>query len=245
MARTHRLVAGAALVLTALTGSAYADDVNATVSSGDTAIAIHVDDPSDGSSGGARVAARAAGQEADFAADPAHNLEPIGNIPGGPKGARSAVVGYISIQNATYTPQQALTTAPQVTLSGALNDGNLWSCGVPATFNPALPYTVTCTPKPSVVLSWDCDVLHTDISTIDETAQARTSMDCDGDFVAEAVTKTATGNGLDSHDSVWAAADIPVSTFSCTVDNGSGLGPIPRYHAGCGDPGVPELEFQE
>lgn len=246
MLRTSRIAAAGLLALAAVctTGPAFADDIDIAVTVGGNAFNAHIEDPANTVPGAndAQAKVAAAGQEAGVdVKDPAGGVLD-GTNPGGPRGVRGSVVGYIFVSNLAYTQAQALVTEPQVTLSGALADPTLWTCSKPVTFDPTAPYTVSCTPEPNVVLTWDCDVLHADITTHDGNAQARTSMDCTGDMTPEAQTATATGTGVGSHDSVWATADIPVSAFSCTIDNGSGLGPIPRYTGGCGDPGAPELD---
>lgn len=148
---------------------------------------------------------------------------PGGGVPGA--GARSAVVGYVFIE---YLASQG-QLAPSFTPTGALADPNLWTCSDNA---PAVPYTVTCTPQPSTLLTWSCDVLHADITTLSAGSRARTSLDCDGGG-AEAQTGIVIGTG---HDFQW-AVNAPVTAFTCTVDGGS-LPAVPDYYAGCGDPGL-------
>jgi hypothetical protein len=145
-----------------------------------------------------------------------------------PAGARSAVVGYIFISHQTLLGE----TRPTYTLRGALADNTLWTCH--DNWPASGAYTVTCDPVPGTILSWQCDVLHADITGLSATARARTTLDCDGVAPPEAQTAIVGGT---AHDFVWSPSSVLVSQFSCTIDGGS-LPQSPDYYGGCGDPGL-------
>lgn len=223
MKRSSRLAAIGALTLSALcfAGSAapaYADDVTTPVGDVHVPIVDQVAVLDTGVIGGIKGPG---------------GVDTGGGVanPGG-RGVRGSVVGYISATNTGGSPT--------FTVSGALADPTLWSCSAGTTATGA--YAVTCTPLPNVVLSWDCDVLHADANSMSEDGKVRTSMDCTGDATPEAATDVAHGLGTSSHQSVWATADIPVSSFVCTFDDGEGGRGRGTWGGGCGDPGVPELE---
>lgn len=157
-----------------------------------------------------------------------------GGAPPGGRAVFSPVVGYVHITTLA-------STVPVVSLSGDLANPLNWTCTVPATFNPALPYSVTCTPSQNVNLIFECSVLHADITTHDPQAVARTSMDCNGDTVPEAQSSAYGNLPPNNHGFQWAPSNTLVTQFVCTVDNGAGLGAVPRWTAGCGDPGAPHL----
>ena len=145
-----------------------------------------------------------------------------GGVTTQPTGARSAVVGYIRI---TWTA----LNGPSYRLSGALQDGNQWSCvGGGGTTS----YTVTCSPvRLPVGVKYTCDVLHADIATSSAAGTGRTSLDCDSDGVPEAQTRQVFGTG--GRDFRWAVDTRPVTRFTCTVDL-----VVPDLTSGCGDPGL-------
>lgn len=148
---------------------------------------------------------------------------------GGVRGGRSAVVGYITITYNTATGDDG----PSYGLHGALSDPAQWSCAGAGT---GASYTVTCLPVALVLpMTYHCDVLHADASTLDDTGSARASLDCDNDGVAEAETQTVTG--AFGHDSKWSVDTRAVTAFRCTVDNAA-----PSYVVGCGDPGLVGVE---
>lgn len=155
----------------------------------------------------------------------------IGGPGGGvPRGARSAVVGYIAIQHLTSAGQ----TRPTFTVMGELAVPTLWQC---ADNFPAVPYAVTCTPQTGVPLDWKCDVLHADVEVYTAGSRAGTSLDCDGGATPpEAETAVLGRPGVDS---TWSTSDVVVSEFTCTIDGGS-LTAVPDYSGGCGDPGAVE-----
>ncbi|HEX8001692.1 MAG TPA: hypothetical protein VF519_03245 [Mycobacteriales bacterium] len=158
----------------------------------------------------------------------------VGPVDGGgviaaPTRGRSAVVGYIRI-----TALSAVNNgAPSYTLSGALADGNQWSCSAS---NGVSAYRVTCLPVPLVLpVAYTCDVLHADVATSSESGSGQTHLDCDGDGNAEAQTNHVTGAG--GWDNEWAVAQTPVSAFVCTLDLLR-----PDVTGGCGDPGLVGVE---
>ena len=142
-----------------------------------------------------------------------------------PTTARSAVVGYIRI---VWTA----AGGPSYWLSGALQDGNQWSC---VGGGGGASYSVTCSPvRLPVGVRYTCDVLHADIATTSASGAGQTSLDCDSDGVPEARTRYVVGSGRDFR---WAVDTRPVTRFTCTVDL-----VVPNITSGCGDPGLAGVE---
>lgn len=150
----------------------------------------------------------------------------IGGVTAQPTSARSAVVGYIRI---VWTAQGGAS----YWLSGALQDGNQWSC---VGDGDTSSYTVTCSPvRLPVGVRYTCDVLHADIATTSAAGSGRTSLDCDSDGIPEARTRHVAGSG--GRDFRWAVDTRPVTKFTCTVDL-----VVPNITSGCGDPGLVSVE---
>jgi hypothetical protein len=142
-----------------------------------------------------------------------------------------AVAGMISVVRPAAGP-------PTVQAIGYFSDPDLFTCTQSA-FDPLLPFSVTCVPQPSAPVTFYCAVLHANAFSGSPAAHLRTEMDCDGDSVPEARTRTVAGNG--DFDLVWATSNVAVTAFTCTFDDGAGHALAPDTTGGCGDPGAAHL----
>lgn len=190
MMRKTAVVAGAAMFVMGLGGTASADEPVDTVERTLKPVVVvdaPVDDvklPGDGQVGGGVV--------------------------GQPRGVTSAVVGYIRIIR-TGTPVLPTTT---YALFGALADPTQWTC---SGGGGTTSYTVTCLPNVLPVnVSYTCQVLHADIAATTVGASGKTAMDCNSDGVPEAQTGQKFGPA--GYDFVWATSTMAVTAFTCTLD---------------------------
>lgn len=219
--RAMTVVAGTAVFATTIGMAASADTVDKVISTVESAVDASTVDVS-------HVEATVDGVVDDGVGGTKPVVGGIGGGDGGvgPVRGKSAVVGYIAMESS-----DTLGLAPTWQVWGQLSDPTQWACSGSGT---ASSYTVTCLPTTALLpLTYKCDVLHADISTLSPNSSGRTSLDCDSDGTAEAAT--AVVSGLDGN-SVWSVDGRDVTAFTCTVDHAHG-----DWRGGCGDPGAPTV----